>query len=257
VSKLIAVVTMSFITPAIVRELYKESLGAHIKCENCGVREPLDAEFSRCGSCRTTPYCSRECQVKHWKASHKKNCQNHGNAEANKQISSLTRKLDKFSCTFGPMMTMAFSMQLAFDHLDDSTVSPRTHVIMVRLSVLPENVPAFKPRVKIESIQLKLMTDLPEGHLRNLQDAFRHYPRSTKGMAYFLEYPILKEHYFLRPILVSYQDNPFKHSKMKLKKMTASQRSKLRLVVLDGWVEAINDMVLKKRPELFAAANGH
>jgi hypothetical protein len=51
-------------------------------CANCGI----DAS-KRCSRCKTVWYCSKECQVKHFKESHKKNCkdittiQNKGNQE--------------------------------------------------------------------------------------------------------------------------------------------------------------------------------
>jgi hypothetical protein len=243
------------VTPEIIRSLYKESLGMNIKCETCGASEPLDAEFSRCAACQVTPYCSRTCQVTNWKASHKVTCQkNLGNNEAHTMMQQLTRKLDKLSYTFGPMMAIACSMKFSIGNLNDSKVSPRTHVCKIHLSDLPKDVTAFKPRLHIDKIELELMTDLPGGHLRNLQDGFRHYPNSTKVMAYFLVYPVAQgKRPFLRPVMASYQDNPFEHSKKKLKNMTAAQRSDLPELV-DCWLDAMNEMVQKKRPDLFAAA---
>lgn len=44
------------------------------KCDNCG-KQPLgkDVKLKMCSACRTTWYCSTQCQRQHWK-SHKPNC---------------------------------------------------------------------------------------------------------------------------------------------------------------------------------------
>lgn len=42
-------------------------------CLNCNTPEPIDAKFKACGKCNEVIYCSRECQVTHWKE-HKKEC---------------------------------------------------------------------------------------------------------------------------------------------------------------------------------------
>ena len=33
-----------------------------------------DVKMSRCARCKQTSYCSKECQVKHWKTGHKEEC---------------------------------------------------------------------------------------------------------------------------------------------------------------------------------------
>lgn len=42
-------------------------------CLNCNTLEPIEAKFKACGKCNEVIYCSRECQVAHWKE-HKKEC---------------------------------------------------------------------------------------------------------------------------------------------------------------------------------------
>lgn len=42
-------------------------------CDGCGDEEELCGDYKRCGSCREAYYCSRPCQVKHWKL-HKPHC---------------------------------------------------------------------------------------------------------------------------------------------------------------------------------------
>lgn len=44
-----------------------------ICCHNCNKPESRDVKFKSCGKCANVCYCSRECQVAHWKE-HKKEC---------------------------------------------------------------------------------------------------------------------------------------------------------------------------------------
>ena len=44
------------------------------KCANCNKQAPQGGKFNRCGKCKATWYCSRECQVDSWKAGHKFDC---------------------------------------------------------------------------------------------------------------------------------------------------------------------------------------
>ena len=39
-------------------------------CSQCG----LDAQSKRCGRCGKTAYCSKECQLVHWNAGHRREC---------------------------------------------------------------------------------------------------------------------------------------------------------------------------------------
>ena len=44
-------------------------------CASCG--SPYTEEFKVCSRCKVFNYCSKECQVKHWKAGHKTDCKGH------------------------------------------------------------------------------------------------------------------------------------------------------------------------------------
>ncbi|CAM9552122.1 unnamed protein product [Ascophyllum nodosum] len=55
----------------------KRGADAAVLCsrENCGRRQgDVKEGFKRCGRCRATVYCSKECQIEHWKAGHKQMC---------------------------------------------------------------------------------------------------------------------------------------------------------------------------------------
>jgi hypothetical protein len=252
---------MNFITPAKIRELYS-TFDAHIKCGNCGAREPLDAEFATCGKCQTIPYCSRACQKTHWKA-HKQVCSGDlFTEETNKLIARVARRLERVAHVYGPMISRACSMKFSIHNLNNSKVSPRTHVMMVCMSDTPSppdpsdaNAKAVKRILQIDKVDLKPMTELPSGHLKNLQDGLKFYQDTSKVMAYFLVYETSGGP-FLRPIMSSYQDNPFEDSKKRLKKMSAAERNTVSNVS-EAWIQAINDMAIGKRPDLFAAAKGN
>lgn len=47
-----------------------------IACAKCGAKEPANTKFKLCGKCKYVFYCSKECQVEHWHASHRENCKN-------------------------------------------------------------------------------------------------------------------------------------------------------------------------------------
>ena len=57
------------------QELIKE-LEIHKKCANCGreAESMHSKKLKQCAVCEAVSYCSRDCQVKHWKDGHKKDC---------------------------------------------------------------------------------------------------------------------------------------------------------------------------------------
>ena len=54
---------------------YKITL-SHMTCWQCKKEASSTVKLSRCKQCSLATYCSRECQVLHWKAGHKKECKN-------------------------------------------------------------------------------------------------------------------------------------------------------------------------------------
>jgi len=56
--------------------LVPDSLFTLERCANCNMLETnvVDGKLFKCSRCEQIVYCSKDCQYKHWKASHKKNC---------------------------------------------------------------------------------------------------------------------------------------------------------------------------------------
>ena len=44
-------------------------------CGNCGRRSEEGEIFNHCSRCKVVAYCSKACQVHHWKNGHKQTCQ--------------------------------------------------------------------------------------------------------------------------------------------------------------------------------------
>ncbi|XP_078618474.1 uncharacterized protein LOC144886021 isoform X2 [Branchiostoma floridae x Branchiostoma japonicum] len=45
------------------------------RCGFCNRQELPEAKFQKCGRCRKTRYCSKECQQQHWRGGHKEECE--------------------------------------------------------------------------------------------------------------------------------------------------------------------------------------
>lgn len=60
--------------PDVAKILHKWTL----RCAQCGdTSEETKNKLKVCSRCKAFSYCSKECQVKHWKAGHKKDCKKH------------------------------------------------------------------------------------------------------------------------------------------------------------------------------------
>ena len=47
------------------------------RCANCGNKSREKQKFKACARCGAFHYCSKKCQVEHWKAGHKVDCKGH------------------------------------------------------------------------------------------------------------------------------------------------------------------------------------
>lgn len=73
------------------------------KCKTCGVGKE---NMSRCSKCHIVSYCSRECQMKDWHKSHKKQCKKLENNEQKDDVMSIlsfpeelhNQKYSPYSC---------------------------------------------------------------------------------------------------------------------------------------------------------------
>jgi hypothetical protein len=49
---------------------------AHFMCANCGLIATQSLKMKSCSKCHSVYYCSCDCQLRHWKKMHKKECNN-------------------------------------------------------------------------------------------------------------------------------------------------------------------------------------
>jgi len=81
-------------------------------CAGCGRKENLlqDECFPCCNRCKSVSYCSRECQVKHWRAQHKALCDPNIFA-SDARGSQLTRRINRFIEKFNPLILSLVDLQ--------------------------------------------------------------------------------------------------------------------------------------------------
>jgi uncharacterized protein len=58
------------------------------KCGCCGKRDGRSVQIKRCAKCKAVGYCGRDCQSKHWKLGHKRDCK--GVEELRKRLKETT-----------------------------------------------------------------------------------------------------------------------------------------------------------------------
>jgi hypothetical protein len=70
-------------------EAKRSSRDALFRCACCGTRETSVGQFGRCNGCKTTFYCSEDCQADHWHDGfHKRAC------KGIQQLVALTRSTE-------------------------------------------------------------------------------------------------------------------------------------------------------------------
>mmetsp|Transcript_4845 Transcript_4845/g.5900 ORF Transcript_4845/g.5900 Transcript_4845/m.5900 type:complete len:370 (-) Transcript_4845:133-1242(-) len=66
--------------PKFEKPIPEEAIGCHTKsqlrrlCAYCGIEEDPANPHKKCSRCKKQHYCSRDCQVAHWKGGHSKEC---------------------------------------------------------------------------------------------------------------------------------------------------------------------------------------
>jgi hypothetical protein len=58
-----------------LKQIMSNRAKIHFSCENCNkVAQDVEPPLKQCSKCMVAGYCSRECQVCHWKKQHKHDC---------------------------------------------------------------------------------------------------------------------------------------------------------------------------------------
>jgi hypothetical protein len=60
---------------SLLKQIMSNRVKIHFSCENCNkVAQGVEPPLKQCSKCMVAVYCSRECQVSHWKKQHKHDC---------------------------------------------------------------------------------------------------------------------------------------------------------------------------------------
>jgi len=60
---------------SLAKQIMSGRVKIHFSCENCNkVAQGVEPPLKQCSDCMVVAYCSRECQVSHWKKQHKHDC---------------------------------------------------------------------------------------------------------------------------------------------------------------------------------------
>jgi hypothetical protein len=60
---------------SLAKQIMSKRVKIHFSCENCDkIAQGVEPPLQQCSNCMVVAYCSRECQVSHWKKQHKHDC---------------------------------------------------------------------------------------------------------------------------------------------------------------------------------------
>jgi hypothetical protein len=60
---------------SLAKQIKSKRVKIHFSCENCNkIAQGVEPPLQQCSNCIVVAYCSRECQVSHWKKQHKHDC---------------------------------------------------------------------------------------------------------------------------------------------------------------------------------------
>jgi hypothetical protein len=141
------------ITEDTVKHYYHEDSDLY-KCvrEACGKPETKQTPHMTCGRCKASRYCSRECQIAHWKE-HKATCKiiSSNRPKPTKLMEDSNARMDVWKEKYKPLLQLATFWDLKGANPSDEMI------IVVDLEDLPESC-SF-PRLGIKSFRQEKATD--------------------------------------------------------------------------------------------------
>eukprot|EP00984_Skeletonema_dohrnii_P001845 scaffold613_cov140-Skeletonema_dohrnii-CCMP3373.AAC.2 len=226
-----------------ILSLYDDCDAEMFRCTYCGKNEPDDTEFSECSRCMAASYCSRDCQVKHWKQ-HKIRCKKFSD-EQKQAYGKIPGRVRRFDAYYAPIVSKILAIQMALLKLENENANPTTHFVMLPMSELPQD--ASRPRLKIAKAEAMPMSDLPAQYRQHIEFGLSQYPPGTYVIPYIwgVTFPGGE---ILRPGMTAYEVNPI------LDPMENLPRDRAALEALGAfWMNILNDCAEGRRPDLFSA----
>eukprot|EP00548_Thalassiothrix_antarctica_P009118 CAMPEP_0194157676 /NCGR_PEP_ID=MMETSP0152-20130528/72882_1 /TAXON_ID=1049557 /ORGANISM="Thalassiothrix antarctica, Strain L6-D1" /LENGTH=380 /DNA_ID=CAMNT_0038866255 /DNA_START=77 /DNA_END=1219 /DNA_ORIENTATION=+ len=132
-----------------------------------------DTKLFRCGSCKAQSYCSKECQIKHWKSGHKEECKKYLDNLANaissfpsdqpaEEFKAFTRVFKVWRERVTSVLPFLLVMKLSAEYC--FTVQSPSKLVHITLS-FNANSHSFKV-LNFLPVDLNVMSSLPPGNFR-------------------------------------------------------------------------------------------
>jgi hypothetical protein len=173
------------ITEDTVKHYYHEDSDLY-KCvrEACGKPETKQTPHMSCGRCKVSRYCSRECQVAHWK-DHKAICKiiSSNRPKPTKLMEDSSARMDVWKEKYKPLLQLATFWDLKGANPSDEMIT------VVDLEDLPESC-SF-PRLGIKSFRQEKATDQEDFVQEFRSDMLEHAPDDCDRIEFALVFSTL------------------------------------------------------------------
>jgi hypothetical protein len=161
------------ITEETVGRFYHE-LSNHYNCRGCGVAETKKKKHLLCSRCNTTRYCSKECQISHWKE-HKCICKlgassNNANSGSIATPGDSKERMELYAEKYRPMLQLATYWELK--------LSAEDMILIFELEELPAECKA--PRLGIKSFRQESSRSAPDSFQEFRTNYLIHTPPSMR-----------------------------------------------------------------------------
>jgi hypothetical protein len=160
---------MPSITEETVGRFYNEQ-SSHYNCQGCGVAETKKKKHLLCSRCNLARYCSKDCQISHWKEEHKCMCKLGVSSNAGMEDST-ARRFELFEEKYLPMIQLATLWELM--------LSAEDMVMIFELEDLPAECKA--PRLGIKSFRQESSRSQPDSFQEFRTKYLIHAPPSTRN----------------------------------------------------------------------------
>jgi hypothetical protein len=235
------------ISEATVKHYYHEDSDLY-KCvrEACGKPETKQTPHMTCGRCKASRYCSRECQIAHWKE-HKAICKIvSSNRPKSKLMEDSNAKTDAWKEKYKPLLQLATYWDLK------GAIPSDEMIIVVELEDLPESC-SF-PRLGIKSFLQEKATDQPDFVQEFRSEMLEHAPDDCDRVEFALVCSTLANGEPTASMLPFVYDGDPDDSNSAYSKLSPNARNVFFHTEAMKYINTINEMAKGEKKELKKAA---
>eukprot|EP00956_Cyclotella_meneghiniana_P031313 scaffold81874_cov50-Cyclotella_meneghiniana.AAC.4 len=174
----------------LVLSLYDDYCGNCFNCANCFKDAPSGVEFMQCSACNSVQYCSKDCQVAHWK-SHKKRCNQSVDTvllnqpgvtdEQIKVLKKIPGRMHRFMEYFRPLLDFRI-LPIQFclmQRKKNRRRFPNSNRYFVNLPFSELQPSSMKPRLRLDDAQISKLSELPTQHKKHMEHGISSNPAGT------------------------------------------------------------------------------